>query len=881
MNTDKNNIFLIDGNSLCYRAYYAIPQLSTSKGEPTNAVYGVVVMIRKIIKEYEPTSMVVAFDLAGETVRHKKYEDYKKNRPPMPDDLSSQMERIKQVIKAYNIPIFEKKGYEADDIMATLTRKSRKKGFDVTIVTGDKDALQLVDDHVKVLSPHPKGDKLYDSDVVIEKFGVPPTSMVDLMALMGDASDNIPGVKGIGKVTARNLVNEYGSLDEVYRQIRNVTPVSIRNKLEEGRDFAQLSRDLVRLQSDVPLEKKNLPERMAEPNNEKINEIFREMEFTKLIREMEPAKKVDIDSRILMSEQELEKLESDIGRAGVFALKVDQEMSGYAVAFPDGQVFYVGFEVGDKFRRKGMDVIKRMVGSSKIIKVGHDLKQDMLLLAKTGIEIKMPYFDVMIADYLVDPSLAGYSLEEISMRRNLAFAGERETSPKRSRDKEMVMDFACPKDVSRVSRMCASAMELYGVLKKELHQTKLEELFWDIEMPLVGVLKSMEEAGVGVDTLMLASGVNKIGSDMKSVSDEAYLLAEEKFNINSPKQIQQILYGKLSLPVGKKIKTGRSTDEETLKKLSTLHELPEKILEYRRLSKLKTTYYDPLLAFTDDKDGILRAKFNQAVTATGRLSSSEPNLQNIPIKTESASEIRRAFRPRKKENIFVAADYSQIELRVLAHLSGDEKLTGAFREGKDVHVFTASLIFGCEIADVTEQMRSTAKTVNFGIIYGMGAFGLARGLGIAQDKAEEFIAAYFDRYVGVKDFISKTIKNTRRDGFVTTLFNRRRYLPEITSTNDRIRSFAERAAVNTAVQGTAADIIKIAMIRCFEHFSAQDVDMVIQVHDELVFDVPGKNAFTAASDIKSIMEGVVDLYVPLEVDVETGPNWKDMEPVVF
>ncbi|HPN73196.1 MAG TPA: DNA polymerase, partial [Candidatus Omnitrophota bacterium] len=403
--------------------------------------------------------------------------------------------------------------------------------------------------------------------------------------------------------------------------------------------------------------------------------------------------------------------------------------------------------------------------------------------------------------------------------------------------------------------------------------------FRDVEMPLVEVLADMETAGVKLDLDLLKQGAERIEEELASLVRKAYALAGEEFNINSPKQIQDILYVKLSLPAGKKIKTGRSTDEEALKKLSKLHELPGKILEYRRLSKLKTGYYDSILTFTDTKDAMLHAKFNQAVTSTGRLSSSEPNLQNIPVKTEVGREIRRAFKPRKIENVLVAADYSQVELRVLAHLSADPMLAGAFKEELDVHVFTASLIYGCDMEKVTYEMRSAAKTVNFGIIYGMGAFGLAGALGIPVKEAEDFISAYFSRYSGINDFISKTIDRTRKDGYVTTLFGRRRYLPGITSLNDKVRSFAERAAVNTAVQGTAADIIKMAMIKCREKFMGTGTTMIIQVHDELVFDTPKKTYKEDASDIRKIMEEVVSLKVPLRVNVESGPNWRDMEPV--
>lgn len=878
MKIEKNNIFFIDGNSLCYRAYYAIPRLSTSKGEPANAVYGVIAMIKKIIKDYAPGGLAVAFDLPGETARHKKFAGYKENRPPMPDELSSQMERIKDVVKAYKIPIFEKQGYEADDVIATLARKVREKGIDVTIVTGDKDAFQLVDEHVKVLSPNPSGDITYDIQGVSDKFGVSPGQMVDLMALMGDASDNVPGVKGIGKVTAAKLIREYGTLESVYDNIEGVLPGSVRKKLLEEKDMAFLSRDLVKLDSEVPVGGDELVLKMEDPDMDALTAIFKEMEFTKFLKELKPRESSDVAIIVVSSEKAITELEINIKSRAKASIKIDKN-EGYAAAFNEGTVFYVDTSSSSGLRVKGLEALKRILGSSEVMKIGHDIKDDMRELSHLGIEMELPIFDVMIADYLLDPSFHGYSMRDISMRHNRDFQEDLGSSDRKRVKGEVVMDFARPHDNKKACLICEAALRLSDPISKELKDKQLDKLFFDVEMPLVRVLSAMELSGVGIDIDHLRAGSGKIEAELKNIELSAYELSGERFNINSPKQIQEILYEKLSLPTGKKIKTGRSTDEEALSKLSLLHELPKKILEYRQLSKLKTGYYDSILNFTDESTGILTAKFNQAVTATGRLSSSEPNLQNIPIKTEVGREIRSAFRPKKKDNILVAADYSQVELRVLAHLSGDKTLIGAFKDEKDVHTFTASLIFGCGVDDVTNEMRSAAKTVNFGIIYGMGAFGLAKALDISQETADRFIEAYFERYRGVKDFIDAVIEKTRKTGYVNTLFGRRRYLREITSLNDKVRSFAERAAVNTVVQGTAADIIKMAMIKCGQHFAGGNTEMLIQVHDELVFEVPFKDLGAAVGDIKNMMEGIVDLKVPLMVNIEAGPNWRDMDAI--
>jgi DNA polymerase I len=879
MKRQRHNLFLIDGNSLCYRAFYAIPRLSTSKGLPTNAVYGVISMIRKIIKEHSPGSMAAVFDLPGKTARHEKYESYKENRPPMPDELSLQMEKIKDVIKAYRIPVFERQGYEADDVIATLTRKARKKGFDVTIVTGDKDLFQLVDEDVRVLSPKPSGDTIYDVSGVREKFGVYPSQMADLLALMGDSSDNVPGVRGIGKVTARNLINQYGDLESIYRDIENVTPASVREKLKKEKDMAVLSRSLVVLAADVPVDGAGILDSREDPDNGALREIFREMEFTKLLREMDPPKKDAVSVEFVSSEKELEGLFASVKKAGRMSLKLDSKADAYAVCFAASEVHYVDLKKGADIRLAAADFLKKAAELSGVVKIAHDIKSEMRILDEMGIQLKQPFFDIMVADYLVDPSYPGYALDDIAARRNYDIPGSVPSGPGKEPKGFQFMEDDEPKDIPKFCRMCDAAFLLYKALKKELEDRKLEKLFSEVEMPLVNVLYDMESAGVGIDIAMLKRGAEKIEAGLRDAELRAYELAGEKFNMNSPKQIQVVLYDKLGLPRGKKIKTGMSTDESALKKLSSLHELPATILEYRRLSKLKTGYYDSILAFADIGDGVLHAKFNQAVTATGRLSSSEPNLQNIPVKTEVGREIRGAFRSRRKGGMLVAADYSQVELRVLAHLSEDEGLLTAFREKSDVHVFTAARIFGCEEQDVTDEMRSSAKTVNFGIIYGMGSYGLAAALGISHEKAGEFISAYFDRYRGVKKFIDRTIEKTRKDGYVLTLFNRRRYLPGISSANERVKSFAQRAAVNTAVQGTAADIIKMAMIKCAGHFQDKEADMIIQVHDELVFDVPSIDVTSAATDIKAIMEGVVDLMVPLEVNVEFGPNWRDMEEV--
>lgn len=881
MNKEEENIYLVDGNSLCYRAYYAIPNLSTSKGMPTNAVYGVISILKKLIKVYSPDRMVFVFDLKGPTVRHEKFADYKINRKPMPDDLIEQIPRIKQVIKAFNIPMCELQGYEADDIIATLAERAKKKGMKVTIVTSDKDALQLVDDKVKVLTLRTDEDKIYDASEVVKKFGVGPDGMIELMALTGDASDGIPGVKGVGEVTAAKLMAQFGTVDNIYKNIDDVPSDSLRKKLVEGKHMAELSRELVILDRDVPVEIDPEDSTMGEPDLAKLAELYREFEFGKLLQEVAPKEEESGSYSKAESENDVKKLVEAVTKSNKAAIRLaidleTEKVVGIAVSARKNSAVFVPLE-----RASFAAALKNMLEDEKILKIGHDLKSDILALASSGIEMKGAEFDVMIADYLADPSLAKHDLAGMAMRV-ISYNLPGDAGSSKWDDKgQATMDLQGASSVDHTLEATRADVifRLYEKLEAEMKEKHLTKLFKDVEMPLVTVLAAMETEGVGLDIKYLEKLSAEMGKELGKVTDKIYSLAGETFNINSPKQLQVILFDKLKLAAGKKTKTGVSTDESVLSRLAKDHELPRLLLEYREMNKLKTGYYDSLAELADKKTGRLHTHFNQAVTATGRLSSSEPNLQNIPIRTERGREIRRAFVPREKGRILIAADYSQIELRILAHLSGDEKLIGAFKNGEDVHRYTASLVYGVPIADVNDKMRAAAKTINFGIIYGMGPFSLAKDLEITVEEAQAFIDAYFARYSGIKSFIDTTIVSARKNGYVTTILNRRRYIPEINSQNERLRSFAERVAVNTPVQGSAADLIKLAMIACHKEFLGSDIKMTIQVHDELVFDVPENKMKIAAAKVRKLMESVMDLDVPLKVDIEAGANWYDMGEV--
>lgn len=883
MTRKKHNksVYLIDGHALLYRAFYAIQDLSTSKGMPTNAIYGFLNMLRKIIREHEPEIMAVAFDMKAPTFRQKKYEEYKVHRKPMPDNLIPQVPKIKEIIEAYGIKICQMEGYEADDIIATLAKRAEKKGYDVTIVTGDKDALQLVDEKIRVLSPHTTGDKIYDSDEVKNKYGVEPKEMTDLMALIGDTSDNVPGVKGIGKVTASKLINEYGSVEGVYKNIDKISSESVRKKLTEGKEMAQLSRELVELVEDVPVKLDIERSTMEEPDLEQLAEIYKELEFGKLLREISPKEAEEGKYFSLTGEKEIKNLTEKIKKSKIVSFSLGfsgKEIKGIAFSQKEGEASFI--PLIEEFKA----LLKEVMESENVKKIGCDIKSDILLLRKLGIDLKGVEFDVMIADYLTDPSRSRYFLEDIAMREADYNLQQETTDMEWGKGGQAQVDFSRKEKSVYACERSDVTLRLYDILKAKLKKKKLDPLFKDVEMPLVSVLADMEEAGVGIDIKYLKEKSREIDKELKSLTSKIYKLAGEEFNINSPKQLQVILYEKLGLPVTKKTKTGASTDESVLKKLASLHELPLKLLKYREMNKLKTAYYDSIIEMVEssqDKGPLpkLHARFNQAVTATGRLSSSEPNLQNIPIKTELGKEIRKAFIPSSGENLLLAADYSQVELRILAHLSKDKKLIKAFKEDQDVHRFTASLIFDCDVSKVTDQMRSAAKTVNFGIAYGMSPFGLAKDLDIPVEEARKFITSYFNRYSGVSSFIDKTIEKAKEEKFVTTLLERRRYIPEINSPNEQIKGFAERVAVNTPVQGSAADLIKLAMIALSKEFKGTDIKMIIQVHDELVFDVPKENVQEASKKIRKIMEGVIKLEVPLKVDIEKGKNWLEMKAV--
>lgn len=883
----KKRFFLIDGNSFCYRAFYAIRHLSNSKGQPTGAVYGVITMIRKIIKDESPDIIAVAFDLKGPTFRHKKYEGYKIARKPMPDDLVGQLDYIKRVIRAYGIPIYEVAGYEADDILGTLAKKAETEGIDTFLVTGDKDALQLVGPHTKVYNPSKDG-LILGEEAVRERFGVAPEKMPDLMALMGDASDSIPGVPGIGEKTAIELMREFGSLESVLKNSDKIKSESRRKKIDESRELALLSKDLATIHCEVPVEADFNGFCAEKSDKEALAGLFAELEFRNLLKEITPMREHKGDYALVDCKKDLAELARTLRRAGAFAFDFETthynpmraHPVGVSFCWKEGTARYVPLNaLSDMRMDEALSLLKPIFEDGTLKKIGQNIKYDSLILQNVGISVKGIEFDTMVASYLLNPSRFTHNLNDISFEYTGRMMGSIEELIGKGK-KAITMDKV---DVGKVCDYCCqdsdAAFGLRGILENKLKEKGLYDLFSDVEMPLVDVLARMELCGVSVDTGYLGALSAEMEIEIKKLEKKIFSLAGEEFNIRSPKQLQVVLFEKLKMPVIKKTKTGASTNEEVLKALSADWELPKEILRHRELAKLKSTYVDNVPGLINERTGRIHTSFNQAVTATGRLSSSGPNLQNIPIKTAMGKKIRKAFIAEGKSQILLSADYSQIELRILAHLSGDSSLVDAFRRESDVHAHTASLIYGAEEKDVTTEMRNAAKTVNFGIIYGMSAYGLSRDLGIDVSEAAKFIEAYFERYPGIKDYLESRIDFASENGYVTTLLGRRRYIPEIKSENAQVRSFAERTAVNTPIQGSAADLIKLAMINLTGALDKFNAKMILQVHDELVFEVAEKSCVALSGAVKNVMENVMKLKVPVRISLKSGRNWLEMERV--
>lgn len=885
--TTTKPLVLVDGSNYVYRAYYAIAGLSNSRGFPTNAIYGFTNMLLKMIRQWQPDHMAVIFDLKGPTFRHDLFPEYKATRRATPADLILQIPRIKEVIRGLAVAVIERQGIEADDIIGTLARQEAQKGYNVIIASGDKDFMQLVSPRITLVdSMH---DKTYDRAAVRERFGVEPEKVPDILGLMGDQSDNIPGVPGVGPKTAQRLIEEFGSIAELIAGVDRLRNPAQRKLIAEHAAQAMLSRDLALIRTEIPLDITREDCRLGEPDRPVLHELFKEFEFSALLQEFKiKDRELAGNYRIVTDRADFQSLLTGIKEAGAFALEIIADgpptrsrLLGMAICISPGSAAYLALD-NDLPGTQPLppdfilSELTRVMDDDRIKKYGHDLKAVAIILAQAGMKPAGFAFDSMVAAYILNPTRRNFELDEVARdyigrkvisRGELLGEGARATTFDRI-DRERRKDYAC--------RRADAVLTLVPALSARLQEGGFGTLFNQMEMPLVMVLAKMEARGVLLDSAALRDMSKELDRQMDIAEKKIHLLAGERFNINSPKQLQTILYDKLKLAKGKKIKEGYSTNVEILTQLAKSHELPAEILVWRGMAKLKSTYVDALPELINPKTGRLHTSYNQTVTATGRLSSSNPNLQNIPIRTEEGRRIRRAF-VAPPNWIILSADYSQIELRVLAHLSQDANLIETFAAGEDIHSRTAADIFDVFPELVSPEMRRQAKVINFGILYGMGAFSLSRELGVTQKLAQTYIDEYFAKYPRVKGYLEGVLAQARKLGYVSTLFNRIRYIPEINSANAPIRQFAERTAINTPIQGTAADLIKMAMVKIVRRLESSQMEafMIMQVHDELVFEAPLVEREDLAGLVKTEMEGVVPLDVSLKVDIAAGKNWDE------
>ena len=885
----KEEIYIIDGSAYIYRAYHAITPLSNSKGMPTQAVLGFINMVKRLVREKNPQYLAIAFDSRGQVFRHRLYEAYKANRPAMADDLSVQIPFIKKFVAAANLTTLEEPDVEADDIIASMVQKFTPKGYKIVIVSGDKDLLQLISDDVVMWDP--MKDKVMDREAVNLKYGVPPEQLLDLFALIGDSSDNIPGVPGVGPKTAGKLIGEYITLDGLYSHVDDLKKSKVKDNLIEHREQAYLSRTLISLKSDVAIPERLENYLLREGNNDQLVEIYKELEFSTLLKGVDTAIAVPVDGfNLVRNREQLAELVNDLQDADLLVVDTETtslnarraKLVGISLCTDLKRAWYIPVGHLDKEGNPAHDQIdaqevltalKPFLISTQLPKVCHNLKYDFTVIKEQwGIELGGVLVDTLIAAYLLENEGTSLKLDALCLQRDLKLTPFNEVVGGDKRE-----DCFAYVDIENAG--IYSCEDVYGTLmlwqefEPLLRDRGVMDLFQKIEMPIVTILAGMESAGICIDPAVLADLSHEFTGKLKELEVQIYSLAGRPFNINSSRQLAQILFEEQGLPQGRKTKTGYSTDVKVLEKLAKKHDLPALILRYRTVAKLLSTYVERLTLLQDAVTGRIHSSFNQAVTATGRLSSSEPNLQNIPIRTEEGNRIRGAFVP-SSDLVFVSADYSQIDLRVLAHYSQDPALLTAFRSGEDIHARTAAEIFGVSPLLITSEMRRVAKTINFGIVYGMSSFGLASQLDIGRKEAQRFIDSYFRLYTGVQKFMEDIVIEARKKGYVTTLLGRRRNVPEIDSKNRVRREFAERMAINTPIQGTAADIIKLAMIECDSAIKENELSarLLLQIHDELVFELPETELDKTRLIIKTAMENALSLDVPLVVNFEVGKS---------
>ncbi len=884
-------LFLIDGSAYIYRAFHAVRGLSNSKGMPTNAVFGFTRMLIKLMQERAPQYVAMFFDAKGPTFRHALYSEYKANRPSMPEELVVQLPWIKKVTAGFNIPVVELAGYEADDLIGTYARLAEASGYEVVMVTGDKDFVQLVTPKTSIWDP--MKDKVIDMDAVASEFGLTPPQIIDMMGLSGDTADNVPGVPGIGPKTALALIQSYGSMQALYDRLDTLGKPKQRENLAAHKEQAFLSRQLVTIDTQAPVDFDSRAFRTEPPDQDVLADLFQELEFRQLQQEFQqstPEKPTRY--ACVLTPEALEVLIGRLEKCDCFAVDTETTsqnpmaaaLVGISVAMEPFEAFYI--PVGHRYmgvpdqleRQVVLDRLRPVFENERIRKIGQNIKYDWTVFRRHGVDLRGVGFDTMLASYLLNPSKRAHNLDQIALdylgHKNITYSEVAGKGRNAVTFDQVTLEQAVP-------YACEDAditLRAYEVLKPQLETLGVMDLMEQVEMPLVPVLMEMEMTGVRLDLEKLHNLSKSWAHQMQRLEDEIHGLAAERFNIQSSQQLGRILFEKLQLPAVKKTKkkTGYSTDVEVLTRLAELHELPALILRHRSLAKLKSTYADALIEQADAETGRIHTSFNQTVAATGRLSSSDPNLQNIPIRTEEGLEIRKAFVPQPGWTL-LAADYSQIELRILAHYADDPLFIEAFNRNEDIHARTASEVFQTPPEDVTAELRRQAKAINFGIVYGMSAFGLSRELGISTKMAQTYIDHYFERYSGIRRYMTETIELARRTKSISTLLGRVRLLPDIANPNANIRQFAERTAINTPIQGTAADLIKVAMIRMAAALREHNLRsrMLLSVHDEIVFEVPPGELDPMKRLAPEIMENVWSLKAPLKVNVAWGGNWAE------
>ena len=907
----KPLLVLLDGNNIVHRAFHAFatsrPLTVSKTGEVISAVYVFALMLLKIINELKPTCYAIAFDTKAPTFRHQMFDQYKAHRPPTPDELVNQLGRVRQLVKAFNIPIYELDGYEADDVLGSLSQQASQQDLDTIIVTGDADAMQLVSPRTRVLYPKPRGSfsntDLYDEDTVNQKYGIKPEHIADYKALKGDPSDNIPGVPGIGEKTAVKLIQQFSTIDQIYAHIDEVTPAKLQTLLKQNEATARQSKVLATIVTRTPVTLNIDDCQISHYNRNQVTELFRELEFFSLLPKLPEAEEAPETTsqvktkppppenyHIINTTPALDELLNRLSAARSFAFDLETtslnamsaEMVGISLSPAPGEAYYIPVghaswgQVEQLPLKQVMERLKPLLEDAALAKLAHNGKYDMTVLAEHGVSVNNLTFDTMVAAYLLcEKSLGLKALAfsklgiEMTPITALIGSGARQISMSQVEIKPAA-DYACADaDMTR---------QLTELLKAELQEQGLWQLFAEVEMPLVPVLLYMERSGVALNRDLLRDMSHRLGEQILNLEAKVYNSVGHQFNINSPKQLSSVLFQELGLPPTRKTKSGHSTGAAVLEELRGVHPIIELILEYRQLAKLKSTYIDALPSLINPKTGRVHTSFNQTRTATGRLSSSEPNLQNIPVRGEIGREVRQAFIA-PPGSFLLAGDYSQIDLRVLAHLSQDQSLLATFHNDEDIHSATAAQLFSVATSQVTPDMRRLAKTVNFGVIYGMSDYGLQQATELSREEAARFIADYFDKYLGVKQYLESTKQQAREKGYVQTLLGRRRSILEIGSSNRQVREAAERMAINMPVQGTSADIIKVAMINLYREMNKRQLKsrMLLQVHDELIFEVPEEELEIMRQLVPQTMSTALELSLPLKVDIKTGNNWGQME----